>query len=158
MTDKMNPCCKSVVIVCFGLMSLCLQAAQFIEISAAIETFGYRLEDTNSMAAARPKIVNVVCIAGQNEWSVETDFQGREKWFFDGKKVWRSPSRNPDSKRVEEWESNDGHPLGHFGVNIPCPFQRRPSLRLARWRGDMTRKSASVRCVFGRPPLSLPIS
>jgi hypothetical protein len=119
MTDGMSQCRKSVFIVCFGFISLCLEAAQFVEISAAIETSGYRLEDTNSMAWAKPKTVNILCIAGLNQWSVETDFQGKEKWFFDGKKVRRSPSRNPASKDVEAWDSEDGHPLGHFGVNIP---------------------------------------
>jgi len=60
------------------------QAAQFVEISAEIETFGYRLGDTNSMAKAKPKLVKVGCITGSTEWSIENDFQERQEWLFDG--------------------------------------------------------------------------
>lgn len=115
----MNHCWKSVAMMYFGIMLLPLEAAQFVEISATIETFGYRLEDTNSMRTANVKTVNFLCIAGLNEWSIETDFQGKERWSFDGNKVRRSPSRNPASKDSEEWDSENGHPLGHFGVNLP---------------------------------------
>jgi hypothetical protein len=104
------------------------QAAQFVEISAEIETFGYRLGDTNSIARAKPKTVHVVCVTGSKEWYIENDFQERQKWFFDGTNVlcrtWPLAAPNASEEgnpkiRKEVWESRDGHPLGHFGVNIP---------------------------------------
>jgi hypothetical protein len=103
-----------VVMLCVGLFPMQHRAAQFVEISAEIETFGYRLKDTNSIATAKPKTVNVVCIAGANEWYIENDFYERQEWSFDGTNVM---CRSKDRREV--WESRDGHPLGDFGVNIP---------------------------------------
>jgi hypothetical protein len=117
-----------VTTLCLLLLSIQNQAAQFVEISAEIETFGYRLGDTNSIAKANPKLVKVGCITRLTEWSIENDFQERQEWLFDGKNVvCRSrPLSEPDtSERAnakvmkEVWESRDGHPLGDFGVNIP---------------------------------------
>jgi hypothetical protein len=108
-----------------GLVSLQSLAAQPVEISAEIETYSYRLGDTNSIARAKPKTVHVACVAGANEWSVEEDFSGRREWLFDGTNVvCRSyyPFSGPDAAskiRREVWVSTDGHPLGDFGVNIP---------------------------------------
>jgi hypothetical protein len=119
---------KWVVVLGLGLLPIDHQAAQFVEISAEIETFGYRLGDTHSIERAKPKTVSVVCITGSKEWSIENDFQERQAWLFDGTnvlcKTW--PLSAPDtsgrdnSKVMKEvWESRDGHPLGDFGVNIP---------------------------------------
>lgn len=123
-----NEVAKWVATFCLGLLSIQNQAAEFVKISAEIETFGYRLGDTNSIAKAKPKLVNVVCIAGSNEWYIENDFSERQEWLFDGTNVvCRSrPLSAPDtsergnSKVMKQfWESRDGHPLGDFGVNIP---------------------------------------
>ena len=123
-----NEVAKWVATFFLGLLSIQNQAAEFVEISAEIETFGYRLGDTNSIVKAKPKLVNVVCIAGSNEWYIENDFSERQAWLFDGTNVvCRSrPLSAPDtsergnSKVMKEvWESRDGHPLGDFGVNIP---------------------------------------
>ena len=65
-------------------------ATQFVEIAADIETYGYRLGDTNSIADAKPKTVSVVCILGTNQWYIENDFQQREQWLFDGTNVVRT--------------------------------------------------------------------
>jgi len=117
-----------VVMLCLGLFPMQHRAAQFVEISAEIETFGYRLGDTNSIAKAKPRTVSVVCITASNEWYIENDFQERQKWLFDGTNVLcsRWPLSAPDtsergnSKVMKEVrESRDGHPLGDFGVNIP---------------------------------------
>lgn len=119
---------KWIAIFCLGFFSIQNHAAEYIEISAEIETFGYRLADANSIAGAKPKTVHVVCITGPNEWYIEDDFQERRKWLFDGTNVLRRswPLSAPDtsekgnSKVMKEvWESRDGHPLGDFGVNIP---------------------------------------
>ncbi len=116
---------KWVTAFCLGLLSIQDQAAQFVEISAEIETFGYRLGDTNSIAKAKPTLVNVVCVTGSSEWCIENDFQERQDWLFDGTNVVcrsrpLSALERADSKVMKEvWESRDGHPLGDFGVNIP---------------------------------------
>src|SRR5438093_5908890 len=73
--------------LCLWLLCAQNQAAQFVEISAEIETFGYRLGDTNSMAKAKPKLVSVDCITGSSEWFIENDFQERQEWLFDGTTV-----------------------------------------------------------------------
>jgi hypothetical protein len=99
---------------CLGLLSINNQAAEFVEISAEIESIGYRLHDTNSIATAKPKTTSVVCITGPKEWYITNDYQQREQWLFDGRKVWCK-----GSLMTRDWESRDGHPMGHFGVNIP---------------------------------------
>ncbi len=113
---------------CLWLFSIQIQAAQFVEINCEIETYGYRLADTNSIARARPKTVHVVCITASSEWYIEDDFQERRKWLFDGKTVScnsrplsaSDASEKGDSRIMKEaWESRDGHPMGDFGVNIP---------------------------------------
>jgi len=118
-----NKVAKWVATFCLAILSIQSQAAEFVEISAEIETLGYRLGDTNSIAKARPRTVNVVCITGSNKWYIETDFQRGEQWLFDGENV-RCRTEMPPGKANpkvmnEVWESSDGHPLGHFGVNIP---------------------------------------
>lgn len=116
---------KWVATFCLGLFSTQNQAAQYVEISADIETFGYRLADTNSIARAKPKTVHVVCIAGPDQWFIEDDFQGRRTWLFDGTNVLcKTSPPDPSEKSIakarrEVWKSRDGHPLGDFGVNIP---------------------------------------
>ena len=55
---------RRVAAFCLGFVSIQNYATQYVEISAEIETFGYRLADTNSIAKAKPKTVHVVCITG----------------------------------------------------------------------------------------------
>ena len=117
---------KWLATLCLGLYSIQNHAAQFVEISAEIESFGYRLGDTNSIAKAKPRSINVVCVTGTNEWYIENNFYERQEWLFDGTNVWRrsrplaDTSENGNSRISKEtWESRDGHPLGDFGVNIP---------------------------------------
>jgi hypothetical protein len=111
------------VILCFGLLSIHIPAAEFVEISAEIEVLGYRLHDTNSIARAKPKTTRVVCITGGKEWYISNDYQEREQWVFDGTNVLcKAESQSlpgPDKFMTRNWKSEDGHPMGHFGVNIP---------------------------------------
>jgi hypothetical protein len=113
---------KRVATFCLALPFLQSPAAEFVDISAEIETFGYRLGDTNSIANAKPRTVKVVCITGASRWYMTNDFQQPEQWLFDGTNVWcrtQTPTLKEPKVRNEVWESRDGHPLGHFGVNIP---------------------------------------
>jgi hypothetical protein len=116
---------KWLTVLYLGLASIQNQAAEFVEITAEIETFGYRLGDTNSVAEARPRTVNVKCITGAIEWYIEHDFQIRQEWMFDGTNiVVRSrplSGSDTDSSRVtkEIRPARDGHPMGEFGVNMP---------------------------------------
>ena len=101
------------------LLPLSSLAQQFVEISAEIETRGYRLGDTNSIAKAKPKIFSVFCITGSGQWYIEDDFSWQQKWLFDGTNV----VCKAQTKAVEDWSqlraSRDGLPLGDFGVNLP---------------------------------------
>jgi hypothetical protein len=117
-------------IFCLGLFSSQIQAAQFVEISAEIETFGYRLGDTNWIAKARRQTVKVKCITGSTGWSIEHDFHGRHE-----RQEWAGEGTNVVLKNDPEWEtlkeagftypkylstlSKNGLPLGDFGVNLP---------------------------------------
>jgi len=111
-------------------------AAHFVEISAEIEVSGYRLGDTNSAAKAKPRRMNVVCITGSREWYIENDYQQLEEWLSDGTNVLCRTQPPSDSEKellrkaggtftpitepwTQVWRSDDGHPLGHFGVNLP---------------------------------------
>src|SRR5258708_2721936 len=120
---RKNEIAKWVVTFCLGLLSIQNQAAEFVEISAEIKTFGYRLDDTNSIVMAKPRTTSVVCITGTKEWYITNDYRQREQWLFDGTNVCcrtQMPPGMGDPKVMNEvWESRDGHPLGHFGVNLP---------------------------------------
>jgi hypothetical protein len=123
--DKLskNKVAKWIATFCLATLSVQSQAAEFVEISAEIETLGYRLGDANSIAKAKPRTVNVVCITGSDNWYIEDDFQQREQWLFDGTSVrcrrQMPPGTGGPKVMNQIWESTDGHPLGHFGVNIP---------------------------------------
>jgi len=71
---RLNQVRRSVLLLCL-LLPLHRVAAQFVELSAEIENFGYRLEDTNSIAKAKPRTVHVVCIASSNVSYIENDIQ-----------------------------------------------------------------------------------
>lgn len=105
----------------FWLLSFQSQCAAFVEISAEIETFGYRLGDRNAVAKTKPITIQVFCIAGANHWYMTNDFQQSEQWLFDGTNVWcRTQTPTLKEKVVTKfWPSRDGHPMGHYGVNIP---------------------------------------
>ena len=124
-TPSKNKLAKWVTALCLGLVPIQNQAAEFVEVSAEIETFGYRLGDTNSIAEAKPQTVNVKCITGSTEWYIEHDFHLRQEWMFDGTNVVvRSrplSGSDTDSSRVtkEIRPARNGHPMGEFGVNMP---------------------------------------
>jgi hypothetical protein len=107
--------------LCFALIHT--PAAEFVEISAEIESLGYRLNDTNSIARAKPKTTRVVCITGGREWYLSNDDSLPERWLFDGTNVLcKTEIKSPTGEKefhTDEWKSDDGHPMGHFGVNIP---------------------------------------
>jgi hypothetical protein len=113
----------SLAALCFGLLPIPLQAADFVEISAEIESFGYRLQDTNSINRAKPKTTRVVCITGGKEWFLSNDYQQPEQWLFDGTKVWCKTEIKSETGaktfHTQDWPPADGRPMGHFGVNIP---------------------------------------
>jgi hypothetical protein len=123
-----TPARRWVVPVCFWLLlSISCGAADFVELSAEIETFGYRLGDTNGIEKAKPKLVKVKCITGSTGWSIEHDYVRPQVWLGDGTNV---VLRNDpegvslkelglvDSKYLSTFSRN-GLPLGEFGVNLP---------------------------------------
>jgi hypothetical protein len=117
---------KWLTALCLALLSIQNQAAEFVEITSEIETFGYRLGDTNSVAKAKPQTVNVKCITGATEWYIEHDFHARQEWLFDGTNVvCRSGPLSGTSEQGKAkiskviWPTRDGHPMGEFGVNMP---------------------------------------
>jgi hypothetical protein len=119
--NKTAPC---VLALGLGVLSSQTPAAQFVEISAEIESFGYRLKDIHSIEKAAPNIVHVRCVAGTNRWFIEEDYFGSKRWWFDGAHVVRrsQPLSTSDTASTigdEVWRSTDGHPLGDFGVNLP---------------------------------------
>lgn len=103
--------------MCLGVLSVQNLTAQFVEISAEIQTYGYRLKDTNSIAAAKPETVRVACIAGANTWYIDENFHGRTEWLFNGTNV--IARSGPESFQRSVLASQDGHPFGDAGVNIP---------------------------------------
>ena len=127
---------KWVVGFCLGFLAIQNLSGQFVEISAEIESFGYRLGETNAVAKGKRQTVNVVCVTGTNEWFIENDFSQRRSWFFDGTNVVCRTHPPSDAERAqirkegrtympisevhdEAWPSRDGNPLGDFGVNLP---------------------------------------
>src|SRR5215212_5246250 len=116
------------IALCLALLFIQTVDAQFVEILAEIETFGYELGKTNAIANAKPRTTTVVCITGSNQWWITNDFHQAQQWLFDGSKVRcrkqisvAKGSSEPAGPRVwdEQWESRDGHPMGDFGVNLP---------------------------------------
>ena len=109
-----------VTALCLGLLPLQNQAAEFVELSAEIETFAYSLGDTNEIARARPKLMNVKCVTGATGWSIEHDYEVRQVWLGDGTNVaLRTEKQWATDSGITKMESRDGLPLGEFGVNLP---------------------------------------
>jgi hypothetical protein len=61
-----NEIAKWVAAFLLGLLSIHIQAADFVEISAEIESLAYGLHDTNGIARAKPKTFSVLCISAIN--------------------------------------------------------------------------------------------
>ena len=120
-TPSRSEVAKWVTALYLAFVPIQTQAAEFVELSAEIEIFGYGLGDTNSIAKARPETVNVKCITGSTEWYIENDFHARQEWLFDGTNVMLRSLSASDTNTVMKrlWASRDGHPLGDFGVNMP---------------------------------------
>jgi hypothetical protein len=124
-TPSKSKLAKWMTALCLGLVPIQNQAAEFVELLAEIETFGYRLGDSDSIAKAKPQTVNVRCIRGSTEWYIEHDFHARQEWVFDGTNVvCRSAplgtSEQGNAKISRQiWPTRDGHPMGEFGVNMP---------------------------------------
>ena len=117
-TPSKNRVAHWVTALCLGLVPMQNQAAEFVELSAEIETFGYRLGDTNNIVKTKPRMAKVKCITGSTGWSIEHDFHEREEWLCDGTNVVMR-SLPPSAPAADGWESRDGLPLGEFGVNLP---------------------------------------
>jgi hypothetical protein len=131
-------------VISFHLMcSLQGGAAQFVEISAEIETFYWSKEETNGAAETKPRIVSVLCVVGTNQWRMESNFleRGEEKWSFDGTNIYKSirptrplPEENGIAKAtglaivpferaksnltINIWLSRDGQPLANYPINL----------------------------------------
>ena len=121
-------------------------AAQYIEITAEIESLAYRSDQPDAEAKARPKRFSVLCITGNGRWRIENDWVagGLNKWLFDGTNIYESlqvikPPPEETQERLKGtlrfatvpfdqaksnltihiWPAKDSHPLGDVGVNIP---------------------------------------
>ncbi len=109
-----------VTALCLGLVPMQNQAAEFVELSAEIETFAYRLGDTNGIAKAKPKLVKVKCITGSTGWSIQHDYLVRQEWLGDGTNVvLRNDPESEIDPKLRPALSRNGLPLGEFGVNLP---------------------------------------
>jgi hypothetical protein len=108
-------------ILCLALLALPSPAAEFVEIAAEIDTWGYALGDAKRIVNPKPRTLNVICITGPNRWYITNDLQQSEEWLFDGSNVLCRIYINLGDQRVkdESWPSRDGHPMGHFAANIP---------------------------------------
>jgi hypothetical protein len=129
----------------FLLASYAAWGQRFLEISAEIQLVGYRGEDTNGPANAKPRTLSVVCLTSTNQWRIEDDWvqNSATTSFFDGTNVYRTSrikSPLPEATRdlvakttrlapvpfevaksnltIDVWPSREGHPLGTVGANI----------------------------------------
>ena len=126
-TPSKNKVVKWVTALCLGLVPAQNQAAEFVELSAEIDTFGYRLGHTNYIPQAKRQLVNVKCITGPTGWFIEHDFHERQEWVGLGTNVvfkndpeWATLKEAgfSEAKHLSTL-SRDGLPLGEFGVNLP---------------------------------------
>ena len=115
------------LIVCPVLLGFQVQA-QFIEITAEIESLGYRLDEPNAIPRTKRKTLQTTCVVGTNQWYIESDYGEPAKWRFDGTNVTSNPSdlaahiNSADgvNKAMDErWLLRQGHPVGDYGVNMP---------------------------------------
>jgi hypothetical protein len=120
--------------------------AQHVEITAEIQITAFRSDQADAEPKTTPKTFSVVCIVGTNQWRIENDWArgGLNKWFFDGTNIYESiqvtsppteemqghlketlrPAIVPfdqakSNLTIHIWPTQDGHPLGDVGVNIP---------------------------------------
>jgi hypothetical protein len=119
-TPSKNKVASWVTALCLGLVPVQSQAAEFVELSAEIETFAYQLKDTNGIAKAKPSLVHVKCITGSTGWSIEHDYIKPQVWVGDGTNVvLRNDPEEATGPNYLSTLSRDGLPLGEFGVNVP---------------------------------------
>jgi hypothetical protein len=117
-TPSKNKVAHWMTALCLGLVPLQNEAAEFVELSAEIETYAYPLGDTNDIAKAKPKMMKVKCITGSTGWSIEHDYVTPQVWLGDGTNV--VLRNDPDSGIAGRPAlSRNGLPLGEFGVNLP---------------------------------------
>jgi hypothetical protein len=132
------------IVACLLLLTDCVVAEQYVEVTARIDTTSYPLVSAEGVKAAH-RSIDLICIVGTNKWRIDNDFsQNSEvKWMFDGTNVYNSRrmTRAPSGRAVEAAtkmgvgvapfdRSNPnvtvsieaiagGCPLGDVGVNIP---------------------------------------
>jgi len=128
------------------LLSIRLALAQYVEITADIESIAYRSDQAGAESKAIPRKFSIRCITGNDRWRIENDWSqnGLNKWLFDGTNIYESLQviKPPDDEMEDHlkgtlrfatvpfeqsrsnltiniWPTQDGHPLGDVGVNIP---------------------------------------
>jgi len=139
-----NQTSKWITTACFALFAIQSIGAEFVEITAELESIGWSGSATDSPADAKPKTVSLVCTVGAHEWRIDNPSENaEEKWSFDGTNVYNSirvtrPLSEERQERISKttglplvpferaksnvtiriWPSRDGHPLADSGVNI----------------------------------------
>jgi hypothetical protein len=119
---------------------------QYIEITAEIEITALRSDQPDAESKAKTRTFSVLCLIGTNLWRIENDSAkgGISRWLFDGTNIYESIQvTSPPPEEMQEhlketlhpaivpfeqaksnltihiWPTQDGHPLGDLGVNIP---------------------------------------
>jgi hypothetical protein len=122
------------------------RAPEFVEIVAEIEMMGWSGDPRDAPAKTNMITFSLACITGQRAWSIQNNLQGNaeEKWLFDGTNVYNSVrilkpmsdesrenfeartriavvpfDRAQSNLTIRVWPSQDGHPLGDYGENLP---------------------------------------
>src|SRR5262249_47928723 len=103
----------------FGLLlPLGLSAAQFVGVTAEIETAFWSSEGLNSFyyrlpEGTRPHPFTVHCVVGTNWWRMDGDFLSRNAkvtWWFTGTNLISETVLESGARFVRKYESADGNP------------------------------------------------
>lgn len=107
-------------IACVTISIHLVQAQQYVEVTAEMETLSYKLgEDLRQGTNPIRSRYSLVCTIGTNDWRIDTsraDHNGQ--WWFDGTNLYENLATTSHSS-VHVRSSNDGHPCGDLNVNLP---------------------------------------
>lgn len=113
--------------------------AQFVELTARIETVSWYFKDAEGKPIEKHYAYSVRCIVSTNQWYVETDWvrNATETWWFVGNKlakrtvitkelpeedgqggIFGRPSKVGE-RFLNVFDTTDGHPDGGVGIKVP---------------------------------------
>lgn len=122
----MNQTAKSGLVLCLWLVLPTQRgAAQFVELTAEIETVRWSFKGENEPPAVHIRSWTTRCVVGASTWLIENDAEGsKETWSFAGTNItWQTLMTGYPSKHKELYERNHPDQIGNIGRRSTRVFE-----------------------------------